>query len=59
MLNWLKLIFIGRPICEHKWKQINCYEKSSALDGRVVADIYLLQCEKCGDMKNHKVSAFG
>lgn len=55
MLNWLKRLFIG---CEHKWKKESEYEVSGVANGHPVKNVYVLQCEKCGAMKNHVVSVF-
>lgn len=41
--------------CDHNWKIIKVLEKT-ILDNRVCDVIHILQCTKCGEMKNHKLT---
>ena len=47
------------PTCEHKWKIINQVDKefkdcTNSEPYRTVKT-YILQCEKCGDLKSFKI----
>ncbi len=56
MLGFLYRFFIGHfKGCEHKWQDKNRIRDFSYSDGdRPSAYIYVLQCEKCGDIKKVK-----
>lgn len=48
----------ARPVgCSHKWLDNGHLKQSNALQGNVFNIIYILRCEKCGDIK--KVSING
>jgi len=44
-------------LCEHKWKNVSAFEitrKINSADSHV-HNVYVLQCEKCGDVKSKKI----
>ena len=47
------------PTCEHKWKIINQVDKEfkDYTDSEPYRTVktYILQCEKCGDLKSFKI----
>lgn len=47
------------PTCEHKWKIINQIDKefrdTPNCDPYRTTKTYILQCEKCGDLKSFKI----
>lgn len=52
LLKWL----IGWPWCAHKWEileRINVYDGGKA--SRPYATRFVLQCEKCGDLKKREI----
>ena len=53
IMNWRQ--FWG--ICEHKWKVINNAKIIGNETSSTLGHIYILQCEKCGDLKTKKVLA--
>lgn len=53
-------------ICEHKWKNVSAFEilkTPIAINGRDLLpereshshNVYVLQCEKCGNVKSKKI----
>lgn len=65
MIRWLWKIFVGsanKPSCQRECQwEVSSHYRSEGLgdrsDGSFVADIYVLRCKTCGDLKNHRVSA--
>lgn len=58
MWNLLKRIFIGTPVCEHKW----IIHKEGIITSQwdkdtKVGTFYTLKCKKCGDLKNNNYYA--
>ncbi len=58
MLGWLWRFFIGRfkpipvvPPCQHHWKIISSGKVSDTHD-RQLGEIYVVQCEKCGELED-------
>ena len=54
MINWIRKLFND---CEHKWviiREISIRESEG--DKLPYASVYVLQCEKCGDLKQVKIS---
>lgn len=51
MLNFLYYIFIGKRLCNHKWKVIAKGRVEDAYTERMIGKWYDLQCEKCGNIK--------
>ena len=44
--------------CLHKWVQVDTCDVTTwwpTYDGSYLTKIYILQCAKCGDMRNHYV----
>lgn len=41
--------------CSHKWKTIAEREKQRGTSGLTVSIVYILQCEKCGEIKSEKI----
>lgn len=41
---------VGVP-CNHKW--IQCEFANIVDEGTTISRIYVLRCDKCGEMKNH------
>lgn len=51
-IKWL----IGFPWCAHKWavqKEIKVYEDDRP-NTRPVGSVFLMQCEKCGELKSKR-----
>ena len=53
MWNFLKRVFIG---CEHKWIERAEYRVNVNSNGIPEMSLVVLRCEKCGTLKNHKIS---
>jgi hypothetical protein len=43
--------------CPHKWAEHYKQDITRRTDERTIATVYILQCKRCGDMKDHKVKA--
>ncbi len=60
MLKWLWNFIVGKPTCEHVWKikneiDVYAYGESNPQTDMPIATKYILQCEKCGDIKKKRV----
>lgn len=53
MSDWLARLFCH---CHHKWRILVQHPvKQFSADENPVSVLYVLQCEKCGDVKSRKV----
>lgn len=52
MLTWLFNLLVGQ-MCWHKWKIIS--EIGITSEGVDRGTLYVLQCEKCGNLKQREV----
>jgi hypothetical protein len=53
-----KATLIGLPEvlpCQHYWKVIKSYEVSNRLYGNIYKHQFILQCDKCGEIKNQEL----
>lgn len=56
MLGWIYRIIIGHfSKCDHEYKIIKEGTETKIGTDSVISYVYVLQCSKCGEMKNHKV----
>jgi len=46
--------FLG--LCTHKWEVLNKYDVVNE-SGKNVGDLYILRCERCGQLKQRKFIA--
>jgi hypothetical protein len=51
MITWLRKFF---GLCDHKWNIIET--KDIACQNGVRGALYILQCEKCGNVKGKQIS---
>jgi hypothetical protein len=49
-MKWIRQVL---GLCQHKWATVQRY--SVSLDDRPRGELWLLQCEHCGDMKTKRV----
>lgn len=43
------------PTCEHKWSQLTQYAQGNILNDATNNVIWVLRCEKCGDIQTRKL----
>lgn len=52
----LKCGFARAPECVHKWKNLQSFEITNGY-GNHVANLYVQQCEKCGELRRERIDA--
>lgn len=40
--------------CSHQWVQLDRFEVSNIINKNITGHIYVLNCTKCGDIKEHR-----
>lgn len=56
MIGWIYRLIVGSfSSCHHDFKIIKEGEEKDIKSGSVIGYVYVLQCSKCGELKNHKV----
>lgn len=55
MLALIHFLVHGRFPCEHKWKTVDSCPLTYG--GKRVGDCYILECEKCGEVKQRNLIA--
>jgi hypothetical protein len=55
MLGLIYRLIVGRfNSCQHEWEVKQTYTLTYEWRGNQL--VYVMQCKKCGDLKNHKIT---
>ena len=49
--NFFRWLF---GMCEHQWATADTFDVARVRDNSTVGKVYVMRCEKCGAMKNHR-----